>query len=189
MRRGHLCGACAWPSESGLLAYPVHIHVLVDLVQQAFHADSATRPVAGPSASDVGTVLMFCSLREALLTHFLVKNLQTRALDKPLIDKLMDDNKLAHQRFGDLFSSVVGQKWGVAVKAMSDKHSTDFGAVSELMKEAAEKRNEFLHQGRAWGLEREFAASCVNSTGDMTSLFAALHNEFTAPKFKRGGKA
>jgi hypothetical protein len=168
-----------------LLAYPIHIHALVDLVQQAFHADSPTRPVAGPSSADVGTVLMFCSLRESLLTNFLVKNLQTREVDTPLIDKLIDDNKLAHQKFGDLFTSVIGQKWSDAVKAVGDKHLTDFSAVSDLMKEAAVKRNEFLHQGRAWGLEREFAADCVNATGEMTSLFAAMHNEFTVPRFRR----
>jgi hypothetical protein len=184
MRKGHPCSACSLPGESGLLAFPIHIHVLADLVQQAFHSDSPTRPVAGPSAVDVGTVLMFCSLRESLLTHFLVNNLRTRGIDPPLIDKLMDDNRLANQKFGDLFTSVVGQKWGAAVGALSDKHSTDFVAVSDLMKDAAERRNEFLHQGTAWGLEREFAVRCIDSTGDMMSLFAALHNEFTAPRFR-----
>ena len=126
----------------------------------------------------MGTVLYFCTLREALLNHFLVQMLRAQKVPVALIERLLDDNRLASQRFGGLFASVVGQKWDKAVDQVSRKVATNFSPVSQLMRRAAEIRNSFLHEGSAWAVTRELSTECINSASHMVELFVAFHNEF-----------
>jgi hypothetical protein len=185
MKAGHPCSSCSTPSGAGRLAFPVNIHILADLVQQTFHSEAQIPRIAGPLAADVGAVLIFCTLREALLTNFLKGNLQARDVDAEIIDRLMEDNKLASQKFGQLFSSIVGAKWQVAVQALSDKAARNYLNISDLMKETSQVRNEFLHEGKGWGMNRDLSKRCVDSLADLFSLFAALHNEYTTPYVRR----
>lgn len=181
LRKGHLCKHCGRPSEAGSLVFPINIHVLVDLVQQTYHSVSPTSPLDAPQGPDVGTVLFYCTLRESLLNVFLVNNLRARRVEPAIINKLLEDNKLASQKFGGLFYSIVGVKWSDSVAAISSRTGRNFGEVSNLMREAAELRNEFLHEGRAWGINREFAEKCLNSIGNLVDLFVEMHNEYTQP--------
>jgi hypothetical protein len=89
---------------------------------------------------------------------------------------LLDDNKLANQKFGDLFTSILGQKWDEAVTEASKHAGEDFESVSQLMKQAASIRNEFLHEGTAWSATLDVATACVDSMPALASLFVALHN-------------
>ena len=180
-RVGSRCKACDAEGDGAALVFPISIHILVDLMQQSFHSTSPTGPLDAPQGRDVGPVLYFCTLREALMNTFLVNHLRAQNLPQSIIEKLLDDNRLAHQKFGGLFKAVVGAPWGEAVEAASERAGRDFSGVADLMKEAAERRNEFLHSGRAWSFDRDFAARCVDSTGDLTGLFVELHNEYTSP--------
>lgn len=186
-RLGYQCKHCNAPSEGGRVAFHINIHVLVNLVQQAYHSQSPTGHSTGPQGQDVGTVLFYCSLREALLNNFIVTNLRTRNIDEVLISRMLDDNKLASQKFGRLFTSVIGTKWEDAISDLSRTRDKDYMAVSKLMKDAADLRNEFLHEGDAWGINRDFAKRCVDSLGQLVSMFVELHNEYTQPLFHRGG--
>jgi hypothetical protein len=185
LKKGHLCKQCNAPSEAGRLAFAINIHVMVDLIQQAYHSQSPTGPLDAPQGQDVGTVLFYCSLREALLNTFIVTNLRSRNVDEALISRMLDDNKLASQKFGSLFASVMGVKWNEAISELGRLRAKNYTAVSELMREAAELRNEFLHQGTAWEINRDLAKRCVNSIGELVSLFVDLHNEYTQPLYHR----
>ena len=181
LKKGHRCKHCQAESEAGRLVFPINIHVLVDLVQQAYHSQSPTAPLDAPQGQDVGTVLFYCSLREALLNTFIINNLRARNIDEALISRMLDDNKLASQKFGGLFTSVIGVKWNEAISELNRLRKEDYAAVSDLMREAAELRNEFLHEGKAWGINRELAKRCVDSVCKLMSMFVALHNEYTQP--------
>jgi hypothetical protein len=184
----NLCKHCNAPIGTPQYAYSINkIPVLVNLVQQAYHSKSRTGHSIAPQGQNVGTVLFYCSLREALLNNFIVTNLRTRNIDEALISKMLDDNKLASQKFGGLFTSVIGTKWKDAISDLSRTRAKDYMAVSELMQDAAELRNEFLHEGDAWRINRDFAKRCVDSLGQLVSMFAELHNEYTQPLFHRGG--
>jgi hypothetical protein len=113
------------------------------------------------------------------LNTFLMNNLRARRVPEPLISKLLEDNRLASQKFGGLFSSVIGVKWDDAVQCVSESSGIEFKSVSLLMRAAAEVRNEFLHEGIAWGVTRSFATQCVDSMGQLVNLFVWLHNEYT----------
>lgn len=183
---GYRCQTCDMESDSGTLAFPISVCVLIDLVQQTFHSHAPTPTSFGFQSADVGTILYFCTLREALLNSFLLNNLRTRKIPEPLIRRLLDDNKLASQKFGNLFASVVGIKWKEAVNHATQKAGVDYIPVSVLMQSAAELRNEFLHSGKAWRCTREYAAQCVDSMSELLGLFVTLHNEYTHPLMRRG---
>jgi ABC-type Na+ transport system ATPase subunit NatA len=132
----------------------------------------------------IGTVLFFCTLREALLNTLLLNHLRSQKVPTRLIERLLEDNKLAGQKFGELFTSVIGVKWKVAVSHASSHTSIDFEPVSNLMLRAAEIRNEFLHEGRGWGATLEFATECMNSMPALVGLFVALHNGYVHPMLR-----
>ena len=180
MRVGHGCRSCRQPSESGRLYFPVTIHILVDLVHQAYHSNAPVGPIHGPQTGAVGTIVFFCALREALLAQFLKEHMEAQQLPQGIIDRLLNDNKLANQRFGQLFKSVVGEKWRVAVEEISIE-GCSFVAVSELMMTASEVRNDFMHTGAAWEATEELTTDCVSSLPMLTHLFAELHNHYVRP--------
>ncbi len=97
-----------------------------------------------------------------------------------ITNRLLNDNKLANQRFGQLFRSVVGESWRAAIEEVSIE-GRSFVAVSELMKTASEVRNDFMHTGAAWEATDELATDCVNSLPFLTHLFAELHNHYVRP--------
>lgn len=186
LQKWNLCKHCNTPIESHRYAFSLNnIPVLVNLVQQAYHSQSPTGHSSAPQGQDVGTVLFYCSLREALLNNFIVTNLRIRNIDEALISRMLDDNKLASQKFGGLFTSIIGTKWKDAISDLSRTRAKDYMAVSKLMQDAADLRNEFLHEGDAWGINRDFAKRCVDSLGQLVSMFVELHNEYTQPLFHR----
>lgn len=152
-------------------------------MQEVYHSEAPElfRDHPTPRGCDVNTLLIFCSLREALLTNFLVENLLAKRVDRELIQRLLADNKSTRQRIDKLFPSVVGAKWETAVTQLSQKNRADYEDVSSFIKEAASERNKFIHEGTPWGITRDLSKRCINSLWMMVSLFVALHNEYTQP--------
>ncbi len=181
-----LCPACKQPAGVARLYYPINVHILVDLVQQSYHSYAPVGPISGPQAPAVGVILFFCTLREALLNHFLLAFLCAENVKTSLIEKLLDDNKLASQKFTSLFNAVVGKSWCEAVGDASSLDATNYQSVSDLMKSAASIRNEFLHEGTGWSATREVATECVNSLPALFALFVALHNVYVLPRLAKG---
>jgi hypothetical protein len=177
-----LCPACQRPAGVARLYYPINVHILVDLVQQSYHSYVPVGPISGPQVSTIGTILFFCTLREVLLNHFLLALLRAQQVKAAVIEKLLDDNKLASQKFTSLFSAVVGKSWKKAVVEASSFHGTDYHPVSDLMLSAASIRNEFVHEGTGWTATRDMATNCVNSMAALFGLFVALHNIHVRPR-------
>jgi hypothetical protein len=167
------------------MALHVGILILMDLMHESFHSAPQIEVVAGPQARRIGTVLFFCTLREALMNWFIDGQLNAQNVPERIAEQLLSDNKLAHQKFGQLFNSVTGDKWAVAVEKASQLEGRDFSKVSELMKAAALHRNNFLHNGVGWDMTDEFAETCYKQVHSLVCLFVALHNVYTHPIIRR----
>lgn len=182
MQTGNACRVCGVVGNGGLLAFDVNVHITLDLLQEMYHAKATFAQAPGVEATCIGTVLMYCTLREILLNHFLSNRLDAQGVSQAISKRLFADNKLAAQRFGPMFTAVVGCTWGEAVRRVSDQTGIDYlTSTSETMKRAASIRNQFLHEGSAWTASREFATECLNDAGSLIGLFVALHNEFVHP--------
>lgn len=175
------CPTCRQPAGVARLYYPVSIHILVDLVQESYHSYARVGPISGPQTSTIGPILFFCTLREALINHLLIEHMRAQRTKQSLIERLLDDNKLAHQKFGALFNAVVGTSWAESVREASLHDGTDYQTISNLMKLTASIRNDFLHEGTGWSATRELATECVDRLPQLFRLFVALHNVYVRP--------
>ena len=133
MTRAHIGSECRKPGDGGRLYFHFGIHILVDLIQQAYHAQATAGPPSGPR----------------------------------------------NQRFGALFTEVIGKKWPESVSELSAKLGSNFKPVSDLMIRAAVKRITFLLQGSAWLMTTEFSTQWINAVLPMVDLFVGMHNEYT----------
>lgn len=179
------CPACQRPAGVACLYYSDRFHILVDLMQQTYHSSGPVDTIiSGPQAQNIGTIIFFCTLREALLNHFLLKLLLAQRVPARVIEKLFDDNKLANQKFNSLFPAVTGNSWKVAVQEASKYDDTNYNEISDLMREAADIRNKFMHEGMGWAATREVATNCINALFCLFSLFVALHNIYVRPHLR-----
>jgi hypothetical protein len=179
------CPACQKPAGFAQLYYPINVRILVNLMQQTYHSSSPADPVPGPQASEIGTIIFFCTLRESLLNHFLSSLLRARRKPAPEIEKIFKDNKSAGRKFGRLFTKVVENSWEDAVAEASRLADKDFQPLSDLMKNAVVIRNKFMHEGAGWMATREVAASCINNSFSLFELFVSLHNAYVRPHLRQ----
>lgn len=186
MRADSACPVCHKPAGGARLYYPINVHILVDLVQQSYHSNAPVGPISGPQTSIVGPILFFCTLREALLNHFLLTLLRARKVPDSIIEKLLDDNRLASQKFKGLFSVAVGKSWNEVVIEVSTFVGRDLQPISDLMLKMANIRNKFMHEGTAWTATHEDATNCVNGMPALFTLFTALHNIYVRPHLLEG---
>jgi hypothetical protein len=187
MKKGYICTTCQSESECGRMVFPITISVLVDLAQESYHSHYRESIDSGPHGRDVSVLIYFCTLREALLNALLINHLRSIKTPASIIKQLLDDNKLASQKFSKLFVSIFEMSWKEAVDDVSSSGNFDYRPVSTLMKDAAITRNEFLHEGAAWRISPELGRECMNSMGDLVSLFVELHNKFTHPIIRASG--
>lgn len=175
------CPACHKPAGTARRYFGLNIGILIDLVQQSYHSATPTEEILGPQSSDVGVVLFFCTLREALLNNLFDYLFLAERLSDRIAKKLLDDNKVARQKFA-LFGVLVGKSWAEAVQEASSHEGVDFRSISKLMQDASDIRNRFLHEASGWGVARDFATECINSTFTLLHLFVSLHNLYVQPR-------
>ncbi len=178
------CPSCHKPAGRARLYFDLNVTVLIDLVQQSYHSAMVMEDGLGPQASDVGVVLFFCILREALLNNLLNYLLRAHRVSDRIAKKLLDDNKLTNQKFA-LLSALIGKSWSAAIQDASSHEGVDFCPVSQLMRAASDIRNRFVHKGSGWGATRDFATDCVNSMFTLLQLFVALHNIYAQPDLSK----
>lgn len=176
---GFICPACGNESDSATFAFPTSIFVLVNMTQQSFHATSPFDIMPDEKAHNAATLIHFCTLREALINNFLTRHLRTKSIPEEIIKRLFEDNKMAQQKFGALFSSSVGTNWDDAVTSASKHGEGDYKSVSEFLKKASKMRNRLLHEAHVWELDRDLSEQCVENLVPLLGLFVALHNNYT----------
>jgi hypothetical protein len=179
------CPACQQPAGFAQLYHPINVRILVNLMQQTYHSSPPADPVSGPQASDIGTIIFFCTLRESLLNHFLLSLLRAQGVHAPDIEKIFEDNKFTSQKFTRLFKKVVKSSWEDAVAEASRLAAMDFQPLSDLMKNAVIIRNKFMHEGAGWTATREVATSCINNLFALFELFVSLHNIYVRPHLRQ----
>lgn len=182
MIKGYNCPICNAESEAGRLFFDLTVSTLTDLLQQTYHSSfQLSEFTSQPQSSDVGTIILFCTIREVLLTNFIIRLLRAKNIPVEIIEKLLDDNKLANQKFGDLFKTATGTKWDAAIKDLSKKLKFEFIEVSNVMKKSSEVRNSIIHEGSIWSATHELSTTCINNIGSLFFLFVELHNTYVHP--------
>jgi len=191
-RVGMACQQCGKANTAGHRQYfGVAVWSLIDLMQEFFHKDSDASASPGSqqsSNSPLAVVLFFATLREVLLKHFLTEMMKAHAMTVAVSQRLFADNRSHQQMLNNLFPSLSGGiKWKSALTRIQCRVSFTASDLNDFLKEVADARNAFLHDGKQWAITPDMAEQCMLRIPEVIELYVALHNEFVLQEHKRRG--
>ncbi|MGF2685814.1 hypothetical protein ACQUWM_04880 [Marinobacter sp. DUT-3] len=180
MRKGFECPACGYKSSGGRMHFHINIHILIDLIQESYHSPPGgagyDQLYEGDGPHDISVVIFFCTLREALLENLISRLMSNQHLPDGVQERLLADNKSHIQKQDKLFRALTGDKWKEAVQKASAAVVLDYVAIDEFVQHAANIRNEFIHSGRKWAINRELSKACVDHVWGLINVYVSLHN-------------
>jgi hypothetical protein len=186
-RVGHACPTCGIEGEGGRLYFSINIHILVDLIQESYHAppnNSSGRLYEGVGSHDISVVIYFCTLRETLLDKLITELLIAKEIPEGVCNRLLADNKFHIQKQDKLFSSLTDEKWSGAVDKLSAGVELDYVGIDEFVVKAVRARNNFIHEGSKWAIDRELSTECLKNIWGLVNLYVGLHNRYVHPVYK-----
>jgi hypothetical protein len=187
-RVGHKCSVCGKSGEGGTMYFELSVHILINLIQETFHAsnkqyDEETEITIETDAHNISVVLFFCTLREVLLNHLITELCRAQKIPKLVSERLLADNIMYTQRQEKLLPSLVGKKWKKLINEETNKAELDYVKLNAFLEKAVGARNEFMHQGRKWNINREIAEDCLRHISPLLNFYVGLHNHYVHPYF------
>jgi len=179
---GYPCPMCKQPSKRGHMYFNVQALILIDLMQESFHSkpwkamrDKEIEP------HYVSVVTFFCTLKEILLYRFINRLLSAQKLPERVCERLLEDNNSHLHRMNKLFPSLTGKGWRTAIKELDKKSKIRYGDLSDFLKEVTDARNQFLHEGDIFGIDKAMVENCIRNIEPLLNLFVELHNQYIYP--------
>ncbi len=188
---GYKCPRCEVAGNGGRNYFPTSVHSLIDLMQEFYHLkNDADEDLEVPSNQkeenhQLAVVILFCTLVEVLLQHFLERLMSKMELPQKIQERLLNDNMNVQQRVQKLFPTLTGAEWNETIEKLSEGVELDYFETIKFCKYAAKKRNLFLHRGNKWAIPKDMPEKCIRQIWPTVNLFISLHNEFIA---KRAGE-
>lgn len=185
---GYKCPNCGIAGNVARSYFPMSVHNLIDLMQEFYHLkqrfDADSEPAMNETQNDtnhqLAVVILFCTLVEVLLQHFLECLMTKLGLPPKIQDRLLNDNISTRQRVEKLFPALTGLQWNATIKRLNEQVELNYVETLEFCKRAAEKRNIFLHRGIKYAIPKDMPETCLRQIWTIVNLFVSLHNEFVA---------
>ncbi len=183
---GYQCPRCGVAGSGGRGYFPMSVHTLIDLMQEFYHLkqnpdeDSVKPSTQSEGNHRLAVVILFCSLVEILLQHFLEGLMNKMGLSQKIQERLLNDNLTEQQRIQKLFPSLINAKWKETLENLNKQVELDYIEAIEFYKHVVEKRNIFLHRGNKWAIPKDMPEKCIHQIWPIINLFVSLHNEFIA---------
>ena len=188
-RSGHICSTCGHVSEGAILYFHVNIHIPIDLIQESYHSISAKQNTEklyeGEGPHDVSVVIFFCTLREALLDNLINNIMRVHNLPDGVTSRLLSDNKFHIQKQDKLFKSLTGEKWNEAIDNLKKNANLDYKEIDRFVVSVVKARNNFIHEGFKWDINRELSTSCINNIFGLIKTYTELHNKYVHPYYTK----
>jgi len=185
---GYQCPRCGVAGHGGRNYFPTSVHSLIDLMQEFYHLknvpdeDFEIQSNQKEGNHQLAVVILFCTLVEVLLQHFLERLMSSIGLSPKIQERLLNDNMNVQQRVQKLFLALTDAKWKETIEKLSERVDLDYVKTIEFYKQASEKRNYFLHRGNKWAIPKDMPEKCLLEIWPTVNLFVSLHNEFIAIK-------
>jgi hypothetical protein len=192
---GHPCSNCEKPSPSGRGYFNLSVHSLINLMQEFFHKDQSEE--TGPSCSDsrlygilskknskVAVIVFFVTLREILLENLLYDLMIAQELPGNVCKRLFADSPTHRQRLENLFPSLAGVTWKMALNTVNKKCELDYVALDSFVRNIVNARNKFLHKGSKYAITEKMAEECLRNIWPLLNLHVYLHNEYVVPYYR-----
>ena len=130
------------------------------------------------------TILLYRSLFELLLNHFLWKMVYVQLLPSPdaghyagfIVDQLSDVN----ERLGKGYKFITQSRWNDDIKELG------YTGLNQLLRETVKVRNEFVHENPLAGhTDLTLAERAKKSVPQLFELFVKLANKYFHPRAKQ----
>jgi len=190
---GSPCPVCGVPSPGGLTFFDLSVLMMVELLQDAYVAipevpDEELDPLTSrKSVHSASVVIVFCTLKELLLERLLSALMDAQHIPDRVRSRLFADNNSHSQRLTKLFPALACQTWDEAVAAIDTVGSSSFNSISAFMKRITDIRNEFIHEGSSFAINKTLAVDSLKAFVPMMNLHIHLHNKLVHPSYV-GGK-
>lgn len=152
---------------------------MIDLIQEAYHSGSNKIPkyIHGNeiNINDISVVIFFITLREALLENFLHEIAIAKNVPKNIFERLKSDNKLYIKKQNALFLALTDDKWEDAIQKLN------YVDLNSFIKNAANIRNIFIHEGNKYCINRDISEKCLSKTPELVRFYVDLHNKYIHP--------
>ncbi|OGU51355.1 MAG: hypothetical protein A2080_10885 [Ignavibacteria bacterium GWC2_36_12] len=190
MMVGFKCKVCSKPSDGAIIYFSSSVTSLLNLIQESYHSkfyisESKEENSFEESAKShyLSVVIYFCTLREVLLQKFLDEMCLLHKIPTLVYERLLADNQMYSQKQNKLFYSMLNIKWEDAIKEANTKDDLDYIYLNTLLKKAVDCRNEFLHKGRDYFIDRKLAEECIMNLWTLLNLYVRFHNDFVHPYY------
>lgn len=186
MMVGYKCPRCGVAGSGARSYFTMSVHSLIDLMQEFFHLkqmpdeDFEIHSPQNEGNHQLAVVILFCTLVEVLLQHFLERLMSSIGLSPMIQERLLNDNMNVQQRVQKLFPALTNAKWKETIEKLSERVNLDYIKTIEFYKQASEKRNYFLHRGNKWAIPKDMPEKCLLEIWPIVNLFVSLHNKFIA---------
>lgn len=182
---GYKCPHCGTPSKGGHQYFYLNANILINLMGNLYRPKQKPASEGGVSPQQnkhdqAAIVIFFCSLGEVLLNQFLEELMFKVGLSQRIHDRLFEDNLFVKQRLEKLFPALTGVKWIKAVKMLNERVDLDYIETQKFCERVSTARNEFLHRGMIWSIQRDMPEQCIRHIWPLLHLFVDLHNEYVA---------
>ena len=176
---GFPCPSCAAPSKGARTYFPFGARTLVDLIQHHFHLPphaGAGSVLVTAEAHRFVVVVLYVSLVDVLLEHFLWRGLGYQGVPDDVVERVLQDSQFMPSRLDKVFPLVAHETWAAALKAVGSIKGTTATQLASFCRNVAKSRNKLVHQGVPSAVPEGMPAECVKSLPQLLELFVALHN-------------
>ena len=60
----------------------------------------------------------------------------------------------------------------------------DYKQVDDFVLKVVKARNNFIHEGSKWSIDRKLSTNCLKNIWGLINLYVELHNHYVHPYFK-----
>jgi len=181
---GHPCPACRRPSKGGQGFFGESVRALTNVIQSCYHRHCEQQSPSRYKQTNesIVSLVVFCTLGEVLLEHFLRDLMIALHFLPKVLDRLLEDNLIQKKREEKLFPRLTNEKWKDAVKLVSLDSGYDFEKVLDFYRKIKDTRNEFLHKGNRFVITSSMPREILQNTAPLLDLFVRLHNRYIHEK-------
>jgi len=188
---GYKCPVCGVPGDGSTSYYSLNVGLLIDLIQDIFWRGSASSNDEKTGAhlldevpsTTLGIIVLFSTLGEVLLSHFLDHYLLTFDIKYDIRERLYKDYRTENEKATKLFRAFSGIQLSTAVKHIDRRYDcTTWTDTLKTYLEIKKLRNKIVHRGHFYSVKDENIVEVVNSLPNLVKLFVELHNEFVHRK-------
>ena len=111
--------------------------------------------------------------------------MRAQNLSEGVSERLLADNKFHIQKQEKLFRFLTNVKWNEAIIKLNEKSKINYKEIDNFVLSAVKARNNFIHEGGKWSIDRELSTNCVKNICGLINIYVGLHNSYVHPYFRK----